>query len=385
MSLSCMFSSSIFLILTITLASNPLMAQIEVSGHLDLVGKKYQKETDYTNRTFAGQNNFSAVHSRLFFDARVSENTSVFVQIYSTAYGYIDLHGAYLRLEKLLGTSLNLQVGRIPNTIGTWGARTYSPVNPLIGVPLVWNHHTTLDPANLGSSPSLTNLLALRDSRTQGGMPILYDFCWNGGVELYGSFGKFDFSLAALSGSVTKPLVEQAKELPQGTAKLSLALSPGFIIGASGFYGPYLHEGNFPANQIFDDGSTSKDYMNIGGGGDLYLAHGPFEIFSEAYYASWEYPNLPLLTAISGYAEAKYKFTTGWYAAGRFDLFEPGMVSVNNQDVNWDYPLKRYEYGIGYKPNRNLTVKAVSQLNRFADKPEFDFDHYAVQFALEFR
>ena len=376
---------SIFLVICVSLASSSLRAEVEVSGHLDLVGRRFQSATDFTNRTFAGQSNFSAVHSRLFFDAMVSENTTVFVQIYSTAYGYIDLHGAYIRLEKLFGSSLNLQVGRIPNTIGTWGARTYSPINPLIGVPLVWNHHTSLDPGTLGATPTIQQLLALRDLRPQGGMPILYDFCWNGGVELYGSLGKLDFSVAALSGSVTKPLVEQSKELPQATARVSFAPSPGFIIGTSGFYGPYLFGAEFGGIQYFADSTKPSDYMNMGGGGDLYLAHGALELYSEAYFASWEYPNLPTLNAFSGYAEAKYKFATGWYLAGRFDLFEPGKVSVNQVEENWDYKLKRYEYGLGYKPNRNLIVKAVSQLNRFSQKPSFDLDHYAIQFALDFR
>ncbi len=363
-------------------------AQVNVSGSLDLIAKKHLDKPDYTNLSFAGQSPFRTARTRLFFDAPISDNVSAFVQLFSDNYRYFSVYAAYVKVSNLAGPYLNIQAGRIPNTIGSFGPRTYASKNPLIGVPLVWVHHSSFDPGaltedELGHDATVTDLLALRDQRPYYGLPILYDFCWNSGVELFGSYGKLDYSLGMLAGSVGSPLIDQTKEIPQFTTHLQYYLSPGFVIGGSGFWGPYL-TGVYSTYE--PDEYDFNDYTNGGAGYEIYIAHHMLEFYSEGFWTYWEYPYLPTLYAVSGYAEAKYKFTPGWYAAGRFDIFRPNKIADDEGGrQNWDYPLKRYEFGIGYKPDRSVTLKLVTQINRFDFSDAFDYEQYALQMAIEFQ
>ncbi len=356
-------------------------AQVQVSGLLDIVFRNAE-EPDIVNLTFKNHSNFHTIRTRLFFDAPLSENSDLFVQLLTDQSSIVP-YGAYLRVERLLEKNLNLNIGYIPATIGTYAARTYSDKNPLIGTPLLYNHHSNIVPGRDEPVRNVEEFLEERGERYNTGLPVIYDACWNTGLDLYGSIEKFDYSFGILAGAVSLTSVEQKKEVPQFTMRLAYNFSPGLVLGGSAFFGPYLSDQQF--DDILPPGRSFTDYINAGAGYDLYFAHRMLEIYSETFYALWEYPYLPDLKVVAGYLEAKYKFAPGWYGAARFDFFEPS--EIDNGDggkEKWDYPLKRYEFGIGYKPSRNVTVKLVTQLNRFDINDYFDSNLYALQISTGF-
>lgn len=356
-------------------------AQVQVSGLLDIVFRNAE-EPDIVNLTFKNHSNFHTIRTRLFFDAPLSENSDLFVQLLTDQSSIVP-YGAYLRVERLMGKDLNLNIGYIPATVGTYAARTYSDKNPLIGTPLLYNHHSNIVPGRDEPVRNVAEFLEERGQRYNTGLPVIYDACWNTGLELYGSIKKFAYSFGILAGAVSLTSVEQKKEMPQFTMRLAYNFSPGLVLGGSAFFGPYLSDQQF--DEILPPGRSFTDYINAGAGYDLYFAHRMLEIYSETFYALWEHPYLPDLKVVAGYLEAKYKFAPGWYGAARFDFFEPS--EIDNGDggkEKWDYPLKRYEFGIGYKPSRNVTIKLVTQLNRFDINDYFDSNLYALQISTGF-
>ncbi len=365
----------------ILLLAGTLAAEVSVSGMTDIVFKNSDNE-DYTNITFKKHSPFHTLRTRLFFDATLSENSSAFLQL-MTDNNSVIIYGAYIRFTNLAGKYLNLQAGYIPTTVGSFGARVYSDKNPLIGSPLLFNYHSNLVGFISDSMRWVDQLLARRDTRYNLGLPVVYDACWNTGAEFYGSVGKLDYSLALLSGAVSLPTLEQAKDVPQVTTKLNYYFNPGFMIGAAGFFGPYLSDNVY--GDVIPEGHDYVDYMNAGAGYDLYWSSRYLEIFSESYWAQWEHPYLPDLSVTSGYLEAKYKFAPGWYLAGRYDFFEPGTVTTTSGDEEkWDYPVKRYEFGIGHRLNRQALLKLVTQLNRCDMNEDLDVDLYAMQLSIGF-
>ncbi len=300
--------------------SVPAKADVSVSGMTDIVFKNSDNE-DYTNITFKKHSPFHTLRTRLFFDAPLGDNSSAFLQL-MTDNNSVIIYGAYIRFTNLADKYLNVQVGYIPTTVGSFGARVYSDKNPLIGTPLVFNYHSNLVGFIDDTMRTVDQLLARRDTRYNIGLPVVYDACWNTGAEFYGSVGKLDYSLSLLSGAVSLPTLEQYKDVPQVTSKLNYYFNPGLMVGVAGFYGPYLSEYVY-ADKI-PDGHDYVDYMNSGVGYDFYWAVRHLEVFSESYWAKWEHPYLPDLSVSSGYVEAKYKLAPGWYIAGRYDFFEPG-------------------------------------------------------------
>ena len=291
------------------------------------------------------------------------------------------LYGAYGRLSRIAGSEVNLQFGLIPSPVGAWGPRTYSDQNPLVGVPLLYNYHSSFVPGAPDSVRLVAELRAASDVRSNFGLPLLYDACWNTGVELYAVHNKLTYSFGLLSGAVSHPTTSQEKNIPQATTHITYAFNPGLVVGFSGFVGPYMAEGGI--NDSLPAGAKETDYLNVGVGYELYYSTRYFEAHSEAFYSYWEHPYVDNLKLFSGYLEGKYKFTPGWYCAGRVGFYEPGKLATGTGErIHWDYPVKRYEVGIGYHPNRKSTIKLVTQVNRFDFTDEFDSELYALQFSI---
>ncbi len=373
-----LFIGSILVALGIASASE---AQVKVSGLSDFVVKNNSSE-DYFNGGWKGTSNFHTLRTRLFFDAPIGENSGLFVQALFDQY-YFSLYGAYARFGNLAGKYLNLNVGLIPLTVGSFGGRTYSDQNPLIGTPLLYNYHSSYSSSGPDTLHTIAQLLEEREDRPADGMPIIFDAYWNTGAELYGSAGKLDYSLGVLTGSVSHPTYEQYKNIPQFTTHLVYYFAPGFVLGTSAFYGPYLAEDLY--SDSLPTGDKYSSYINGGIGYEFYGVYRYLEIRSESFYAYWQNPYLPTLKVTAGYLEAKYKLIPGWYVAGRYDFYQPARLSTPGGGLeHWDYPVNRFEVGIGYHVTRQALLKLVGQFNRVPEEPDMNFDLFALQISVRY-
>jgi len=374
-------------ILSLLLLSLPAArAEVNIGGLVDIVFKN-SGEQDITNITFKGFSNFHSLRTRFFFDAQVDDKVSLFTQVLINDNTF-SIYAAYARIQKIADNYLNLNIGFIPTPVGSFVSRTYSDKNPLLGQPLMYIHHSNYVPGRPDSLRAVDDLLANRIRRSQYGLPVIYDACWNSGVEFYGSAGKLDYSLGLIAGSVGYPNLEQKKDFPQLTTHLTWYFSPGLSIGGSAFVGPYLFEGGFadvlPVNSA-GQAKSFNDYLNVGAAGEFHLATGYYEFYAEGVYNYWEHPYLPNLAILAGYLEAQYKFLPGWYIAARYDLWEPNKLADSlGEKIRWDYPVQRFEAGLGYHPYRRVTIKAVAQINRFSGTDLFDNELYALQLSFGF-
>ncbi len=363
-------------LLALSLAADA-RAEAQLSGLLDVLFKN-TGESELTNQSFGGVSTFDTIRLRLFADATIGDKTSVFTQLFSSD-DDVEVYAAYIRFEEIAGGPVGAQLGLIPGTVGSFGERTYSDKNPLVGTPLMYVHHSTLHPGH--DVLSVDDLVDMQANRDRFGMPILYDNCWNSGLELYGSAGEFDASLAFLVGSVSSPWRQQMKDVPQGTARLVWHSGPSFQIGVSGFYGPYLT----PDEAAFPAGQNENDFMNLGIATDIAWITRWVDFRVEAIAAEWEYPGLPDLGVYSGYAEAMWKVRPRWFVAARAEAFEPAEVSNSaGEQVKWDDPVRRLEYGIGYKPRVRTILKLVAQHDRFEVYEKYNADLYAIQCGVAF-
>jgi hypothetical protein len=366
-----------------TLAASSALAQtagqstVSLGGVVDLIGRNTQ--ADLTNRDSSGASYLDALRTTLFVDAALQNNVQLHTQFLIYGYGDVFLYGGYVTFKDVAGGPVSFNAGLIPTTIGQWGPRTHSDTNPLVGVPLMWNHETSLflwEP-----QAGVADLLAARDTRPQGGVPMVYESWWNTGVEAYGSAGAFDWSLAAITGSPSLPTRDRAKDLPQGTVRLVWNASPALAVGASGFGGTWLWYG-LPG--ITD--KSADDKLNYGGGADLTWTMRYLEVHSEYMVERWDHPVLPTLKAQSAYLEAKYKLHPRWYVAARGETFRPDKVRDDSGNlVHWDYPVNRIEYGVGFHPTPGVTIKGVIQSNRFVGGADsLDENHYLIQLSTRF-
>ncbi|HXF49533.1 MAG TPA: hypothetical protein VNL73_08945 [Verrucomicrobiae bacterium] len=363
-------------------AENPLEAHLLV----DLVGRNTSAK-DHVNTTMFGNSNFHALRMRLFLDKKVSDNFEVFSQLLSDNARSPRISGAYVRF-KSQNRWLNAEAGMIRNPFGTWGPRTYSDKNSLIGVPLGYNYHTAVT-----ESPLQTDVGQLLANRGLGnvpnnsgfvfGLPFVYDACWNTGILFFGGNGTIEYMASALSGSLTYPTIERRRGLPQFSGRFGYSPFLGLNLGSSFAYGPYLtrdHQSKLPA------GADLNKYCQRLLGWDLSFERGKLVAFGEGMINRWTHPYLPEpLDAYTWYVEGTYKFATQFYFAARYDWMEFSKINDPSGGRSvWDYPLYRIETGLGYRFDRNVTIKLVGQLTRFPGQPQFNDDIVATQISTSF-
>jgi hypothetical protein len=186
-----------------------------------------------------------------------------------------------------------------------------------------------------------------------------------------------------LSGSLSNPTIELKRSRPQVAGRIDFSPFLELTLGGSFAYGPYLTKAN---EKDLPAGATANDYSQTLLGLDLNFERGKFIGNAEAMYNRWIHPYVSEpLKVYSAYVEGTYKFATQFFLSTRYDRMEFSKITdpSGGQSV-WDYPLYRIETGLGYRFDRNVTIKLVGQLTRFPGQPQFNDDIFAAQISTSF-
>ena len=236
--------NTLTLVLTAVLGTTA-QAQVALSGIVDLVefrsfGDDEQPTTDI-NINNRGDSPFNQVRARFFVDAAVSDDILITANLLFDDGATPRLDGAQVDFYRIKGIEvLNARAGRLPTAFGSFATRTYSDKNPVIGAPLIYHYHTALQGMAVPADPRAQ--LALRENlrplQTRG-LPVLYDSCWDTGIELFGAGGSLAYALAITKATVSNPKA-MTNDGYQLVARLGVTPLMGLRLGLSGAYGPYL-------------------------------------------------------------------------------------------------------------------------------------------------
>ena len=316
---------------------------------------------------------FNPLRVQLFMDKWVSENIGVFLEFLWDAGSPPTgsktkprVNGAYAVMKLSDNDRLNLKFGLIPLSFGTWAPRTYEDRNPLVGIPLMQHYITALKGGSLATSAD--ELKSWRSS-SDGFLTVMYDACWPYGIEAFGFFSKFEYSIALTKEAMSNPGA-YTNDGAQVIGRFGARLSPGLRLGVSGEYGSYLSKGasGIPSSTKLED----VNQMALGFDFHYTVAH--TTVTAEAIRNIWENPNLSDDTGCnSWYLEAKQVLLPGLFAAIRFDqmLFD-NIKDSSGKSFHWDYNVTRVESGFGYHVNRNALIKLVWQHNQIEGNDNVD-------------
>jgi hypothetical protein len=356
--------------LALAAATPSRAAEFHFHGLLDVVASGRGPAYDY-NRLTRGDSPFDAYSLRVFADASVNDQLSIFSQcvLRDATTPYVD--GAYLSYRPSLGRDVNVVAGKIPWPIGTFAPRTYSNKNPLIGSPLMYQYHSSLVWYQI--PPTADALLSSAGKGQFGvnyegydmgpGMPLVDDSYWDVGVTLLGSERPVEYAVGIVAG--TPGWGSTSRDENSGKTvlgRLGLAPLPALRVGVSGAYGPYLDQGvaaEIPA------GRDVTDYHQKLMMADVELLLGHAELRAEGAHNVWESPTVGDLEVRSGYVEGKYSLPFGTFVAGRWDALRFGEIADSTGVQRpWDWNVTRIETGVGYRFNRDAQAKLVYQRNR---------------------
>ncbi len=346
-------------------------SDVRFHGLLDLVATG-RGDAQSSNVLARGDSPFDPYGTRLFADAQVDPHLAVHGQVVVRDATSPYVEGAWLEYTPSAARDLHVLAGKIPWAIGAWAPRAYSDQNPLIGAPLMYQHHSTLVWYALPSGPD--GLLAAAGSGDSGvnyfgspmgrGMPIVDDSYWDVGVTLTGSERPLEDAVGVTAGVPGWGNTSQDENNGRTLlGRVGLAPWPWLRAGVSGAWGPYLDEGLDPR---LPAGQTASDYHQELTMADLELSAGHFELHAEGARNFWETPTVGRLAVNSGYVELKVTSPFGGWAAGRLDAIRYGTIEDSSGESRpWDDDIDRLEAGVGWRFTRAALGKLVYQRSSF--------------------
>lgn len=342
------------------------------------------------NRLNTGGTAFDPYRLRLFVDGAASNVVSVNAQILASDAAGIAIYGAYATISPWPERDLHFQAGKIPWAIGTFGPRTYSDENPVMGSPLIYQYHTSLQEDHAAANAD--EVLAGAGTGQFGvgyggvGLPIVYDACWDAGVAFIGATRPFEYSAAVTNGTPSK--AQAGRDDNDGRSimgRAGLTPHPSVRIGASGSIGPYVADDVEPA---LPPGSVPEDYFQTLAMVDVEWLFSRVELRAEGVVNTWETPYVGDLTVRGYYVEGRYAFPIGLYLAARWDeLRFSEITDAAGFTRPWDDDVRRFEGGVGFRIERRVLAKAVYQMTRLAGYGTQSADHYdmlAAQLSVRF-
>jgi hypothetical protein len=321
------------------------------------------------NRTSHGDSPFDPYRLRLSLDASVTTSLQVYAQmILHEGMQELRADEAYLMWTPWASRDAHLEAGKIPWPIGTFGPRTYSDRNPLIGAPLMYQYHTAL-PWNhvpTGVDELVSNAGQGQELLPAGewiGMPVVDDRWWDVGVAAVGAQRPLEYAFGVTRGSPGWPEPESVENVKGHSVMGRLGIVPvaGVRAGVSGSWGMWA-----PEWFVFQlpPGKQTTDYHEALAMADLELMRNRWELRGEAFLKYWETVTTGTLRLHGGYAEARVGLAAGAWLAARAELMRFSDVTTSGGITRpWDDGVDRYEAGIGYRVTREVQVRLVGQRN----------------------
>jgi hypothetical protein len=289
----------------------------------------------------------------------------------------VRLSAAYARLRPWRAWPVDVQVGRIPPTFGSFGRRVYGSGNPLIGYPLAYQYLTSLRADALPATPD--DLLRMRARGWQSsfplgsptaapGLPVASAFRWDTGVQVRVSGQRAEVAAALTTGSLSNPRVSDDNAGKQLVARVQAQPLFGLVLGASGARGAWLDDdaiGTVPGAR--DERLTQRAI-----GLDAEYSRDHWIVRAELIHSAWRLPMLTLppstedLRATALSIEGRYRLGPRVFVAGRADRLGFSRIAgtlYGGQPTPWDAPVVRMEVGGGWYFQRNLVARATWQGN----------------------
>ena len=295
---------------------------------------------------------------------------------------------AYLRYKPGLSRNLYIQYGKFVSPFGAYNQRHDTTADPFIRPPLMYDYRTMVS----------SRLIPRTNDRfihwkydpnvfRPVGAPVIWGNPYQVGAMFFGDLRKLDFRLAVMNSAPSSEpdmwnyQVGQ-KTYPSYVAHIGYRILPEFYLGMAYSAGPYL---NVSAKSSVENGDLNHYKQKIWQV-EFLFERGKTQIRGEAFHDTWEVENvLDYPVDISGYAEIKQKFLSGFYGALRYGTIHYDKIRLSSgQREVWDFHIWRGQVALGYRISRNLEVRTEYMWNRTSGLPDPQDDLFSVQCRVEF-
>lgn len=361
------------------LPSSPLVlgdGRLVVGGDMTMtVGER--DEIGWFNYTDYERNALRLFRISVAGEWRLWPRLTVLAEVQSENVEDLRLSAAYARFRLRRDWPIDVQIGRIPPTFGSFGRRVYGPGNPLIGHPLAYQYLTSLRADALPATPD--DLLRMRargwlssfplgSATPTPGLPVVSGFRWDTGVQVRVSGARAELAAAVTNGSLSNPRVRDNNGGKQVVARVQVQPLFGLLLGASGARGAWLDDDVVTVVP----GSPDRRLTQRAVGLDAEYSRDHWIVRAEMVHSAWRLPVLTVppgtedLRATSMALEGRYRLGPRFFVAARVDRLGFSRITgtlYGGVPTPWDAPMVRAEAGGGWYLQRNLVARATWQGN----------------------
>ena len=271
--------------------------------------------------------------------------------------GDVRLDETMLRWRVCDDQRLNFQIGKFPTVFGAWPAGQDFFDDPFLLAPLPYSQIVGINTRNpAANSPAA---IAARDNGSAPAFSTLANDQWASiiwgpamatGASVFGATEHLDYALEIKSAALAAhPAAWSSTDFSHPTVSARCGYRPdaAWACGVSASRGTWLEENVA--------GVDRSDCVQNTLGLDLRWAHHNLIVSSEIIFSEFETPAAGHLRAASGFLQARWKVSPGFWLATRF-----GQILTNDAagDVVWQPDLWRAEIGTGWRISPNLLFKA---------------------------
>lgn len=278
-------------------------------------------------------------------------------------------YALYLRIRPWQAVPLDIQVGRVPPTFGSFGRRSYPSDNLVIGYPLQYQYLTSLRtdamPASIDELFTMRgrgwlSTFSIGNRAPDRGLPLATAFHWDTGVQVHAAAPWIEGTASVTTGSLADPRgFDDNNNGRQLAGRVALHPATGLQIGASASRGAFLTNDAAAAANV-----SSRDFPQSAVGADIEYSRDYYLLRAETIWSTFRLPTIdPALHSLGLTVEGRYKVHPGWYVAGRFDHLGFNELTGTRRTTSWDAPVTRGEVAAAYRIQRNLELKTSLQHN----------------------
>jgi hypothetical protein len=306
---------------------------------------------------------------------RLNDRVSFLGELRSGNLRTIEPFALYARVRPFPDRRLDIQIGRIPPTFGSFTRRTYGHDNPLIGLPLAYQYLTSIRPdVAPGDADELLRMrgrgwlsnFSYGNPQPERGVPLVSALTWDTGVQVATGWRILSVAAAVTNGTVSNPRVADDNAGKQFAARVSATPATGLIVATSFARGEFL---NRHVRSLLGPAADGYSYAQRAHGADLEYSRDRWLVRADAVFSQWQMP-LPAhgpapvpLRAVGVALEGRYTFLPGFYGAARAEHLAFNRIAGVARRDEWDAPVTRLEVGGGYAVQRNLSARLSLQLN----------------------
>jgi len=379
-------------------ADDTLRARL--SGTIELEGYHFQPVP--TGVIHADGKNLFNPRLVLFLDAQAGSHFYFFAQSRidrgfdpgeGVARGRFDEYA--VRFTPWHNSKFNLQIGKFATVVGNWTARHLAWDNPFIGAPLPYENLTGIfDESAADSTRTLVKWARINQPANTGAvyldqyrLPILWGPSYASGAAASGVIGKMNYAVefknAALSSRPDSWDAAQVQwQNPTVSGRIGYKPDASWNLGVSLSNGTYLRGS---ARATLAPGEKLGDYREIVVGQDVGFAWHHFQLWAEAYEATFKIPRVGDAHTFAYYVEAKYKFTPQFFGAVRWNQQMFGRVTdANGAAVQWGDDVWRIDFAPAYRFTPHSEIKLQYSLQSGGVAGHRRSETFAAQFVLRF-